>query len=298
MGFKIIHGNLRNMDNGKNSKWFKHDSDALDDPKMMFLVTQFGMEGYGLFWMLIEHLTKQPDYHLPVALIEPLSRRYQVSKEKLDVIVRNFGLFEIMGDFFHSPSLTRRMEQFERRVITNRQNAQKGWEKKSSLKAIPEQSQSNGNAMAEQSQSNGNEDKIREDKIREDKIREDKIREEKITQDKKKKKTIPPSFEDLCVYCSDRKSNVNPKQFFDFYESKGWMIGKDKMKDWQAAVRTWEQRSPQVNSAIIPGEDPVERNLRLTRAARKAREAKEAAEKNDVINDPELENISENGIEK
>lgn len=54
---------------------------------------------------------------------------------------------------------------------------------------------------------------------------------------------IPPTLEAIQAYCTERKNSVDPNQFFDFYTSKNWMIGKNKMKDWQAAVRTWEKRS-------------------------------------------------------
>lgn len=51
-----------------------------------------------------------------------------------------------------------------------------------------------------------------------------------------------PSLEEIAGYCKERRNGINPQQFFDFYESKGWMVGKTKMKDWRACVRTWENR--------------------------------------------------------
>lgn len=51
----------------------------------------------------------------------------------------------------------------------------------------------------------------------------------------------PPDIDLVKAYCSERNNCVNPDRFFDFYQSKGWMIGKNKMKDWKAAVRTWEK---------------------------------------------------------
>jgi hypothetical protein len=56
-----------------------------------------------------------------------------------------------------------------------------------------------------------------------------------------------PGFEKPSVgmieeYCKERGNSVDPTTFFDFYESKGWFVGKNKMKDWKAAVRTWEKR--------------------------------------------------------
>lgn len=55
--------------------------------------------------------------------------------------------------------------------------------------------------------------------------------------------SIPPSLEDVSKYCSERNNNVDPQAFIDFYESKGWMVGSNKMKNWKASVRTWEKRS-------------------------------------------------------
>lgn len=51
----------------------------------------------------------------------------------------------------------------------------------------------------------------------------------------------PPTVDDVRAYCTERGNSVDPQSFVDFYESKGWMIGKNKMKDWKAAVRTWER---------------------------------------------------------
>jgi hypothetical protein len=50
-----------------------------------------------------------------------------------------------------------------------------------------------------------------------------------------------PSLLEIKNYCVERVNNVDPEAFFDFYESKGWLVGKSKMKDWKAAIRTWER---------------------------------------------------------
>ena len=55
-----------------------------------------------------------------------------------------------------------------------------------------------------------------------------------------------PSIEEIRQYCISRNNSVDPEQFFNFYESKGWTIGKSPMKDWRAAVRTWEKREKEV----------------------------------------------------
>lgn len=58
---------------------------------------------------------------------------------------------------------------------------------------------------------------------------------------KKKSIFVIPTLEEVQAYCQERKNNIDPEVFIDFYESKGWMVGKNKMKDWKATVRTWEK---------------------------------------------------------
>ncbi len=53
---------------------------------------------------------------------------------------------------------------------------------------------------------------------------------------------IRPSVNDVELYCIERNNKIDAISFVNFYESKGWMVGKNKMKDWRAAVRTWEMR--------------------------------------------------------
>jgi predicted phage replisome organizer len=55
-----------------------------------------------------------------------------------------------------------------------------------------------------------------------------------------RKYKIPPCLEEVKEYCKERNNNVDAVKWYDFYTSKAWMIGKNKMKDWKAAVRTWE----------------------------------------------------------
>ena len=98
----------------KDAYYFPHDSNAKDDPKCVLLIEQLGMEGYGIYWMLIETLREQPDYTYPVANIPALGRRYNTTAEKVKTVVCNYGLFTVKYDkIFFSDSLNRRMLVFE-----------------------------------------------------------------------------------------------------------------------------------------------------------------------------------------
>lgn len=82
------------------------------------------------------------------------------------------------------------------------------------------------------------------------KLTTNKNKEERIK--KKDINTIPPKLEDVAAYCRQRHNNVDPQTFMDFYESKGWMVGKNKMKDWKACVRTWEKNRKSDHVVIDP----------------------------------------------
>ena len=54
---------------------------------------------------------------------------------------------------------------------------------------------------------------------------------------------VKPTLEDIKAYCRDRKNNVDPQRFLDYYESNGWKVGRNPMKDWKATIRTWERNT-------------------------------------------------------
>lgn len=59
----------------------------------------------------------------------------------------------------------------------------------------------------------------------------------------KRKRFEKPTLSQITQYCLERNNNVNAEQFYDYYESNGWKVGKNAMKDWKAAVRTWEKNN-------------------------------------------------------
>ena len=63
----------------------------------------------------------------------------------------------------------------------------------------------------------------------------------KNKKDSKNKNFTPPTLQEVKNYCQERKNTVNPEKWLNFYQSNGWKVGKNQMKDWKAAVRTWEE---------------------------------------------------------
>ena len=86
-------------------------------------------------------------------------------------------------------------------------------------------------------------------KVSIDKNSIDKDSKEESARGEKAKRFYPPTLDEVKQYCEERKNNIDPMAFIDFYSSKGWMIGKNRMKDWKAAVRTWERKRKEKSQA-------------------------------------------------
>lgn len=71
------------------------------------------------------------------------------------------------------------------------------------------------------------------------------IERDSNTREEKQKKFQKPTIEEVADYCVQRKNGINAEEFYYFYESKGWLVGKTPMKNWRAAVITWEKKRDQ-----------------------------------------------------
>lgn len=74
----------------------------------------------------------------------------------------------------------------------------------------------------------------------------------------------PPTLEEVAAYCRERGNKIDPQHFVNYYTSNGWMVGKNKMKDWRAAVRNWETRDKERNNGkrnIDPGSPAAYRQV-------------------------------------
>jgi hypothetical protein len=132
----------------KDAYWFKHDSNAKDDPKCVMLIEQLGLEGYGIYWMLVETLRDQPDYKYPLHLVPALARRYNTSAQKVEAVIKGYQLFTTDGEqFFFSLSLLERMKEYDGKRQQARMAAKTRWNKQElcgrNADALPAQCVSN-----------------------------------------------------------------------------------------------------------------------------------------------------------
>lgn len=79
------------------------------------------------------------------------------------------------------------------------------------------------------------------------------------------KRFVKPNVEEIESYCKERNNSVDAQQFFDYYESKGWKVGKSPMKDWKAAVRTWEKNDYGYHNKTV-SEEPTKTQLNFVKS--------------------------------
>lgn len=105
---------------------------------------------------------------------------------------------------------------------------------------------------------------------------EKEIKENHLKVVKEKLRFSPPTLEEVKAYCQERKNHVDADRFVDFYASKGWKVGNQPMKDWKAAVRTWERgekstSAQQYNQRTYTEDDLMAVSDDLMEEARRAR---------------------------
>lgn len=97
----------------KQSYYFSHDSNARNDVKVIKLRRQLGLEGYGLYWCIIEMLRDTPEYKLPLNSIDDIAFSLNISKEKVETVINCYELFITDEDQFFSERLIRNMEKYQ-----------------------------------------------------------------------------------------------------------------------------------------------------------------------------------------
>lgn len=232
----------------KEAYYFSHDSNARHDPKITAMRGVYGSEGYGWYWMIVEMMRESEGYKLDMqgkyvwnAFALQLHCECNQIEQYVKDCINEFNLFESDGKYFWSPSLLRRMDIREQKSEIRRKAAKARWDKE---KQASDNHNEDANGMQMHSNSSaigmqGKESKGKESKGNKNKGLKD--IGDSNEPPAPPKRFIPPSFEMVKAYCDERKNSVDPQKWYDHYTSNGWKVGKNAMKDWKAAVRTWER---------------------------------------------------------
>jgi len=248
----------------KETFYFSHDYNTREDEKIKDLIFQCGMVGYGIYWAIVEML-----YQNANALRTNYPRiahdLHQSHDTTIKSVIEDFGLFEFSedGNYFFSNSIKRRLEKRDEKSRKARESANSRWNK----------SETDANALRSKSKRNA----IKESKVKEIKVNnillEKESKEENLikefpeelftesepdnpTEEKRKKvaqkkeKFKIPSLQEVQDYCNERQNGISAYSFVNFYQSKGWRVGNQPMKDWKAAIRTWEQKNKENGKSV------------------------------------------------
>ena len=208
----------------KDAYSFPHASNAKDDPKCVLLIEQLGMEGYGIYWMLIETLREQPDYTYPVANIPALGRRYNTTAEKVKTVVCNYGLFTVKDDkIFFSDSLNRRM------LVLEEKRAKRSEAGRLGNAARWKTSQTDRNAITMRSQFIAS--KVKKSKEKES-IGKESMRG-------KRKQFSPPTPSEVESFFTENGYTAEAaRRAFDYYTDANWHDAEGKpVLNWKQKMR-------------------------------------------------------------
>jgi uncharacterized protein YdaU (DUF1376 family) len=228
----------------KDTLWFKHDTNSRSDDKIIELQMEYGMEGIGVYWCIIEMLYEQMG--VMRMQCDRIAFELRAHKNVVEDVLKKYGLFQIDGDIVTNRRVTEELAIRCEVSEKARERADKRWERVRNEQAMRAHSEGNASAMQR----------------REEERREQNNREEKITFESDEKKTALSLFEkkqtaiaprnvphdEFHAYFTELGYPQEADKFIDYYSSNGWKVGRNAMKDWKATARRWVRRNHDVQA--------------------------------------------------
>lgn len=229
-------------------KWIKIVTDIFDDEKILLIESMPEADSIIVMWFKLLCLAGRQNN----SGVFMLNGRIPYTDEMFATIFRRplntvrlalkvfeeYGMIEIINNAVTIPNWSKHqnLDQIERnREYMRDYMAKRRAEQKALTEGKPN------------SKANGKSNVSGADKIR---IEGDKNREEESTVTRKR--FTPPTVDDVTAYCQERGNKVDPQRFVDYYTAQGWHIGKNLMRDWKAAVRTWERNDTKPSPKPTP----------------------------------------------
>lgn len=184
--------------------YFRHDYNARNDIKLQSVITKYGAVGIGVYWIIVEMLY-QNGGELPLDIARNISVAYFTDFKVVESVINDFDLFENDGNVFWSVRIRQAIDNTKKVSDARKAASRQRWSRKQEKPDIPE---------------------------------------DVPKQEEQKKRTYfkPPTVEEVAAYVKEKGYSVDAEKFVSFYDSKGWMIGKNKMQKWRAAVATWQRK--------------------------------------------------------
>jgi predicted phage replisome organizer len=238
-------------------KWIKIVTDVFDDEKVLLIESMPEADSIIVIWFKLLCLAGKQNRDGLLMLNDKIAYteemlatvfRRPVNTVRLALnTFKEFGMIEIVEGTICISNWEKHqnIDKLAQMREYNRLAQQKSRAKRKLLPAV--------NDNVNDSQENVNDSQDTD--IEEDKEKEEDKENNSVT---RTKRFTPPSVEEVRSYCAERKNNVDAQRFVDYYTSNGWLVGKNKMKDWRAAVRTWERNN--TSSSKASGNIAVKQN--------------------------------------
>lgn len=261
--------------------YFSLDTGFLRDKKIKLLKSKYGTKGIVILIAVLSRVYEENGYFKPwdeddcflmsddvgcgctPKLVE------EVVQECVKRSVFDAGILSAFG-VLTSPGIQRRflravatrdeitmIREYFLLDINNRRDVQESVRKKLTLESVSSEKTPVSFEKTPAFSTDNPQSKVNQSKGEERKVNEDTSSPDKPVTRARQQSFIPPTVDEVRAYCMERKNGIDPEYWVDSYASKGWMVGKTKMVDWKAAVRTWERNS---------GGIPHGRNARNTAA--------------------------------
>lgn len=214
----------------KDAFYFPHFSNARHDRKIKRMTKELGIEGYGIFFMVLEILREQLDFKYPLSDIDLLSDEIGTSEAKVKVVVCNYQLFEIDAEQrFFSPKLITYLQPYMR-MREQRRLAGTESGKARKAKALSENSPTTVERPFNERLNENEQSKVKEVK-------------NKIIKENRDIFT-PPTLDDIKNYITEKSYSTDPLSFYNYFSEGNWTDSKgNKVKNWKQKLITWESHS-------------------------------------------------------
>jgi hypothetical protein len=219
----------------KDAYYFPHFSNARNDRKLKRVIKTLGVEGYGIYFMLLEVLRDQNDFCYPISDIDLLADEFGTSEAKVTAVIRNFELFNIDEEHrFFSINLIRYLEpMFKMR----QQRIEAG---KASGKARKGRAELNDRSTTVQRMLNENEQR----KGKENKGEENKENKRIVNESSYARPHASNDPELIDFFINNGSTASEASNYYNYYHSQGWLKSNHMpVSDWRSVAYSWIQRS-------------------------------------------------------
>jgi len=219
----------------QKSYYFQHDYNAASDSKILFLRQQLGMEGYGIYWFVLEQLAQAGGF-LPLKIIPVLAMQSQTQETKLNAVVKNYELFELHEDQFFSTRLNAHLQIRKHLSDKGKAGALKRWH-------------------TTQLDSPPNSHPISDPNAKERKVN-------KVNKGNKVNVFTPPQIDEVKLFFEEN-GYVNGEKAWNYYNDADWRDSKGSpVKNWKQKMRgVWfkdENRKPAPKERILTLSELIE----------------------------------------